>query len=120
MCYRVIIELIISVNILKLSFDNCPNSSRPHLNTLVVDLNYHALVMDSDSSFVPPTTVVLTSTAKRQGGIFSDSDTILFLWVAIAVLCQIVIFFGMTSNIINIICFVKQGFKDSVNVSLLG
>lgn len=114
------IELIISVNILKLSFDNCPHNSRPHFNTLIVGLDDHALVMDSNSSSLPPTTIVLTSAAKRQGGVFSDSDTILFLWVAIAVFCQIVIFFGMASNIINIICFVKQGFKDSVNVSLLG
>lgn len=41
-------------------------------------------------------------------------------WVLYSVVCQIINIFGIVTNIINILCFVKQGFKDSINVSLLG
>ncbi|CAG5126558.1 unnamed protein product, partial [Candidula unifasciata] len=41
-------------------------------------------------------------------------------WVIYTGLCQTISIFGVLTNIINIICFVKQGFKESVNVSLLG
>ncbi|CAG5122374.1 unnamed protein product, partial [Candidula unifasciata] len=35
-------------------------------------------------------------------------------------LCGIISLFGIGANIANIIVFVKQGFKDSINISLLG
>lgn len=35
-------------------------------------------------------------------------------------LCQSIVVFGIVTNIINIICFVKQGFKDQINISLSG
>lgn len=51
----------------------------------------------------------------------SDGQTIqIFSWVMFAVVCQAVDAFGVVTNIINIVCFVKQGFKEPINVSLLG
>lgn len=35
-------------------------------------------------------------------------------------ICQLIALFGTATNIINIIAFVKQGLKDSVNISFLG
>lgn len=44
----------------------------------------------------------------------------IYTYVTIAGLCQLLNIFGIVTNIINIVCFVKQGFKDTVNISLLG
>jgi hypothetical protein len=47
---------------------------------------------------------------------FIDKFTLIFFngfW-------QTINLFGIITNILNMICFVKQGFKDSINVSLLG
>ncbi|BFZ03208.1 hypothetical protein BsWGS_06247 [Bradybaena similaris] len=35
-------------------------------------------------------------------------------------LCGIISLFGIGANIANIVVFMKQGFKDSINISLLG
>ncbi|XP_059170411.1 uncharacterized protein LOC131951958 [Physella acuta] len=43
-----------------------------------------------------------------------------FLNVNYGVLCEAICIFGIFFNIINIIVFVKQGFEESVNISLLG
>lgn len=50
----------------------------------------------------------------------SDEAVLAFTWVIFGVLCQVITVFGIATNIVNIICFVKQNVKDSVNVSLLG
>lgn len=52
--------------------------------------------------------------------IFSYHGRLLFQWICNAIVCQSIDLFGTFSNIINIICFVKQGFNDPVNISLLG
>lgn len=44
----------------------------------------------------------------------------IYTYVTIVALCQILNIFGIVTNVINIVCFVKQGFKDTVNISLLG
>lgn len=50
----------------------------------------------------------------------SDSTRVILQWIFYAILCQLVDVFGTVSNIINIICFIKQGFSDPINISLLG
>lgn len=45
---------------------------------------------------------------------------LIFTLVVFSTLCQAVNVFGIVTNSINIVCFVKQGFKESINVSLLG
>lgn len=50
----------------------------------------------------------------------SDEAIFIFMWLVYGVMCQIIGVFGILTNIINIICFIKQDFKDSVNVSLFG
>ncbi|CAG5124060.1 unnamed protein product, partial [Candidula unifasciata] len=49
----------------------------------------------------------------------SAYTTLVFQWVVYTVVCQTIDVFGLVTNIINIVCFVKQGFKDPVNISLL-
>lgn len=49
-----------------------------------------------------------------------EATTTVFLSVLYGAMCQMINIFGIATNIINIICFVKQGFKDAINVSLLG
>lgn len=38
----------------------------------------------------------------------------------ISVICELINIVGVVTNTINIICFIKQGFKDPVNISLTG
>lgn len=44
----------------------------------------------------------------------------IFTWVVYGVLCQLIGIFGIVTNVINIICFIKQDFKSTVNINLLG
>lgn len=50
----------------------------------------------------------------------SDKAKLVFAWVNYAVVCQAIVVFGVVSNIINVVCFVKQGFKEPINISLTG
>ncbi|BFZ12431.1 hypothetical protein BsWGS_15470 [Bradybaena similaris] len=50
----------------------------------------------------------------------SYTAVMIFQVITYSVVCQLVDVVGVSTNIINIICFIKQGFKDPVNVSLLG
>lgn len=50
----------------------------------------------------------------------SDEVTQLFQWVVYSGVSQFIAVFGMIANIMNIICFIKLRFKDSINVALLG
>lgn len=52
--------------------------------------------------------------------IINDQTGKWFQLVNFVVICELVDIFGVVANIINIICICKQGFKDSVNISLLG
>lgn len=52
--------------------------------------------------------------------LFSEELTRICQWVVFCVACEVVSVFGVGTNIVNIICFVKQGFKEPVNVSFLG
>lgn len=52
--------------------------------------------------------------------IFTQSTMIIYQWIMLTVVCQGIAIFGSCTNIVNIICFIKQGFKDPVNISLLG
>ncbi|CAG5120766.1 unnamed protein product [Candidula unifasciata] len=52
--------------------------------------------------------------------LLSDEASVIVQWVILAVTCQIINIFGTVTNIINILCFTKQGFRDPVNVSFLG
>lgn len=65
--------------------------------------------------------VVSTNITDDTGDVLiSDAATMILYWIIYTFLCQAINVFGTTTNIINIVCFVKQGFKDPVNVSLLG
>ncbi|CAG5115106.1 unnamed protein product, partial [Candidula unifasciata] len=49
----------------------------------------------------------------------SDDARKLFQWIGYSIVCELIDIFGTVTNIMNIICFIKLGFKESVNVSLL-
>lgn len=53
-------------------------------------------------------------------GMVSDEVRLIFQAMNFAVICQLMDVFGTCTNIVNVVVFVKQGFKDSVNVSLMG
>lgn len=52
--------------------------------------------------------------------LISDETRLLFQWICNGVICQIIDIFGTVTNIINMICFIKQGFTDPVNITLFG
>ncbi|CAG5129996.1 unnamed protein product, partial [Candidula unifasciata] len=62
-----------------------------------------------------------TKEEKSLGAAIIDEAVVeIFMYVMVSGLCQLINLFGIVTNIFNIICFVKQGFKDTVNISLLG
>lgn len=62
----------------------------------------------------------LSTADESYDYLISDKATEMIKWVIDASICQVIAIFGIGTNIVNIICFFKQGFKDPVNVSLLG
>ncbi|CAG5117002.1 unnamed protein product, partial [Candidula unifasciata] len=52
--------------------------------------------------------------------LLSDSLTAVLCYVTYCVLSQLICLFGVVSNIISIVCFIKQGFKDPANASFFG
>ncbi|CAG5127800.1 unnamed protein product [Candidula unifasciata] len=40
------------------------------------------------------------------------------MFIIQGIICQVITFFGILSNIVNCIVFIKQGFSDTINVSL--
>ncbi|CAG5114702.1 unnamed protein product, partial [Candidula unifasciata] len=50
----------------------------------------------------------------------SDEFRVIFQWICFTVVCQSIDIFGTVTNIINSVCFIKQGFKDPINVTLIG
>lgn len=50
----------------------------------------------------------------------SDQEMQIFSWVLFGAVCLAIDAFGIITNTINIICFVKQSFHDSINISLFG
>lgn len=57
---------------------------------------------------------------RSSDGLVSDEALTVFLWLICSVVCQMIAVFGAVTNIMNIVCFVKLGFQEPVNVSLLG
>lgn len=63
-------------------------------------------------------TSVLSKPLGHFGGV-DEHIVLLFSWIVYSVVCQAIDIFGIATNIVNIIVFVKQGFNDYVNISLL-
>lgn len=61
---------------------------------------------------------VYTDTSEPD--IISDAALSIYMTVVYTVICQLLNIFGIVTNMINIVCFIQQGFKDPINVSLLG
>lgn len=62
----------------------------------------------------------LSRTVDLSDPLVSEEAANIFQWLGYSLLCEFIDIFGTLTNIVNIICFVKLGFKDPVNVSLLG
>lgn len=52
--------------------------------------------------------------------VLSDKDKSIFELVNFVSLCSVVCMFGIVTNIINILIFSKQGFKNTVNIGFFG
>ncbi|XP_035827204.1 uncharacterized protein LOC118478201 [Aplysia californica] len=63
---------------------------------------------------------ITTSPSPSHYDIVSDEQWYIVQVVNGVVLCGLVSLFGVASNIINIVVFAKQGFQDSMNISLMG
>ncbi|CAG5130214.1 unnamed protein product, partial [Candidula unifasciata] len=50
--------------------------------------------------------------------VFSNETTLILQRILYNV-CQAIDLLGIVTNIINIVCFAKQGFKETTNISLL-
>ncbi|CAG5117003.1 unnamed protein product, partial [Candidula unifasciata] len=51
--------------------------------------------------------------------LISDSLRQTLQWIVYCVIGQSIVVFGIAANIVNIVCFVRQGFREPINVSLL-
>lgn len=61
-----------------------------------------------------------TSVMGNSGKLLNEQLVIIYNRVVFGVLCQSLAIFGIGTNLINIICFAQQGFKDQINISLTG
>lgn len=61
-----------------------------------------------------------TSVMGNSGKLLNEQLVIIYNRVVFGVMCQSLAIFGIGTNLINIICFAKQGFKDQINISLTG
>lgn len=50
----------------------------------------------------------------------SDEAITIYSWIAFGGVCLATDIFGIGTNVVNIICFIKQGFQDSSNISFFG
>ncbi|XP_005104394.1 probable G-protein coupled receptor 139 [Aplysia californica] len=71
---------------------------------------------DSRDDSVP----ITTSPSPSHYDIVSDEQWYIVQVVNVVVISGLLSLFGVVSNIINIVVFAKQGFQDSMNISLMG
>ncbi|XP_012946436.2 adenosine receptor A1-like [Aplysia californica] len=64
--------------------------------------------------------ITTPSTWVQYAQIVSDEQWYIFQVVNAVVIAGLLSLFGVASNIINIVVFAKQGFQDSMNISLMG
>ncbi|CAG5114704.1 unnamed protein product, partial [Candidula unifasciata] len=60
----------------------------------------------------------ITETIFRMMGqdkLVSNDALSLYKWIIHSSICQAIAIFGIAANAVNMICFVKQGFRDTVN-----
>ncbi|CAG5130213.1 unnamed protein product, partial [Candidula unifasciata] len=71
------------------------------------------------NSSVSELLIAAVSDNIEPDALINQRVVVIIQWIFFSVLCQIIDVAGIGANIINIICFVKQGCKDPVNVSLI-
>lgn len=84
------------------------------------EMELFTLVKHMNNSHLLNPVLETYETDRTSLGLISDRVILIFQWVVYTAVWQAVIVFGIGTNIINIICFMKQGFKDPVNISLFG
>lgn len=84
------------------------------------DLTMVLLADHSSTTFAWPHTLEVAHTRETTYFNLTPRITDICHWIIYLGLCQVICVFGILTNMINIICFLKQGFKDPVNISLLG
>lgn len=75
------------------------------------------IVNVSQASIISVDCIVLD---PQSDTVISDELIIILKWVIYTCVCQLINGFGVVSNVINMICFIKQGFKDTTNICLMG
>lgn len=65
-------------------------------------------------------TLVMNATTHQYLEDVSDEAVVIFQYICYTIVNSFIDILGVVTNIINIACFIKQGFADSVNVSLFG
>ncbi|CAG5127802.1 unnamed protein product [Candidula unifasciata] len=55
----------------------------------------------------------------ERTSIFTDETYLYAMSISLGIVCQTVTIFGIISNVLNCIVFVRQGFSDCINISLL-
>ncbi|XP_012941320.1 adenosine receptor A1-like [Aplysia californica] len=63
---------------------------------------------------------ITTTPSPSHYDIVSDEQWYIVQVVNGVVICGLLSLFGVVANIINIVAFAKQGFQDSINISLMG
>ncbi|CAL1541310.1 unnamed protein product, partial [Lymnaea stagnalis] len=96
---------MVSILVLSVNVSNSSNAIHTHLHFQDIAADtVHSNDTDDTWRYFP--------------GYVSDEVRLIFQALNFAIVCQVMDIFGTATNIINIIVFLKQGFKDSVNVSL--
>lgn len=74
----------------------------------------------ANASYSQDTLGKVASDSHLRVPLLSDEVTLILQWIIYNIVCQSIDLLGIGTNVINIVCFVKQGFKETTNVNLLG
>ncbi|XP_005108673.1 tachykinin-like peptides receptor 86C [Aplysia californica] len=84
----------------------------------------HRSAQETNNETISPkendTELMTPSSSGQFPVLISDEDRAIFQVVNFVALCGVISLFGVGSNLVNIAVFAKQGFQDSMNISLLG
>lgn len=84
---------------------------------LDINLNFRFTLKYED---MENTSTLFLLVSDNEANILSDWQLEMFHVINFVTLCGMISLFGIAANIINIIIFYKQGFKNSVNISFIG
>lgn len=85
-----------------------------------VNVSLNSFSVGIDETVTKVSLLTNISTLPSSQGLLADDVMPFIFTINLSIICSTVSLFGIVTNIINITVFVRQGFKETINISLLG